>query len=73
MPTFLEILWSDLYSQSCAMQMAKYSAAGLDTGDLTTAQRQAIATEAAAFAASMITLSPGVDAAALQAIIAALK
>lgn len=55
------------------MQMAKYSAAGLDTGDLTMAQRQAIATEAAAFAASMITLSPGVDAAALQAIIAALK
>ena len=71
--TFLEGLWSDLYSQSCAMQMAKYSAAGLDTGDLTTAQRQAIATEAAAFAAAMITDSPGANVAALQVIIAALK
>ena len=73
MPTFLEILWSDLYSQSCAMQMANYAAAGLSTGELSAAQQQAIAAEAAAFAASMISLSPGVDAAALQAIIAALK
>ncbi len=71
--TFLEGLWSDLYSQSCAMQMAKYSAAGLDTGDLSAAQQQAIATEAAAFAAAMIAKSPGAKVAALQAIIAALK
>ena len=71
--TFLEGLWSDLYSQSCAMQMANYAAAGLDTGDLTTAQRQAIATEAAAFAAAMIGLTPGANTAALQVIIAALK
>lgn len=71
--TFLEGLWSDLYSQSCAMQMAKYAAANLDTGDLTAAQQQAIATEAAAFAAAMIGLTPGANTAALQAIIAALK
>jgi len=71
--TFLEGLWSNLYSQSCAMQMAEYSAAGLDTGDLTTAQQQAIATEAAAFAAAMIGLSPGANVGALQAIIALLK
>jgi len=71
--TFLEGLWSDLYSQSCSMQMANYAAAGLAIGDLTTAQQQAIATEAAAFAAAMIGLTPGADAAKLQAIIAGLK
>ena len=71
--TFLEGLWSDLYSQSCAMQMAKYAAANLDTGDLTAAQQQAIADEAAAFAAAMIAKSPGANVGALQAIIAALK
>ena len=73
MPTFLEILWSDLYSQSCAMQMAKYAAANLFTGDLTAAQQQSIGTEAAAFAAAMIAKSPGANVAALQAIIALLK
>ena len=41
--------------------------------DLTMAQRQAIATEAAAFAAAMIGLTPGANTAALQVIIAALK
>ena len=71
--TFLEGLWSDLYSQSCAMQMAKYAAANLDTGDLTAAQKTAIATEAAAFAAAMIGLTPGANTAALQVIIAGLK
>lgn len=71
--TFLEGLWSDLYSQSCSAQMANYAAAGLAIGDLTTAQKTAIATEAAAFAAAMIGLTPGANTAALQAIIAALK
>lgn len=71
--TLLESLWSDLYSQSCSQQMANYLAAGLTTGELSAAQLQAIATEAAAFAASMIGLTPGADEAALQAIIAALK
>jgi len=71
--TFLEGLWSDLYSQSCAMQMANYAAAGLTTGELTAAQQQAIATEAAAFAAAMIGLTPGANTAALQVIIAGLK
>ena len=71
--TFLEGLWSDLYSQSCAMQMANYAAAGLAVGDLTTAQKTAIATEAAAFAAAMIGLTPGANTAALQVIIAGLK
>ena len=71
--TFLEGLWSDLYSQSCSSQMANYAAAGLAIGDLTTAQKTAIATEAAAFAAAMIAKSPGANVGALQAIIAALK
>jgi len=71
--TFLEGLWSDLYSQSCSAQMAKYSAAGLAIGDLTAAQKTAIATEAAAFASAMIALTPGANTAALQVIIAALK
>lgn len=71
--TFLEGLWSDLYSQSCAQQMADYAAAGLTTSELTAAQLQAIATEAAAFAAAMVARTPGANAAALQAIIAALK
>ena len=53
--------------------MANYAAAGLAIGDLTTAQKAAIATEAAAFAAAMITDSPGANVAALQVIIAALK
>jgi len=55
------------------MQMEKYAAANLLTGDLSPAQRTAIATEAAAFAAAMIGLTPGADTAKLQAIIAALK
>ena len=55
------------------MQMAKYAAANLLTGDLTAAQQQAIGTEAAAFAAAMIAKSPGANVAALQAIIALLK
>jgi len=71
--TFLEVLWSDLYSQSCSAQMANYAAAGLAIGSLSTAQKTAIATEAAAFAAAMIGLTPGADTAKLQAIIAALK
>lgn len=71
--TFLEGLWSVLYSQSCTMQMANYAAAGLTTGDLTSAQLQAIATEAAAYAAAMVSRTPGADTAALQGIIAALK
>ncbi len=53
--------------------MANYTAAGLAIGDLTTAQKAAIATEAAAFAAAMIGLTPGANTAALQAIIAGLK
>ncbi len=71
--TFLEGLWSDLYSQSCAQQMANYAAAGLTVADLTAAQLQAIATEAAAFAAAMVARTPGANVGALQAIIAALK
>lgn len=55
------------------MQMANYAAAGLAIGDLTTAQKTAIATEAAAFAAAMIGLTPGANMAALQVIIAGLK
>lgn len=71
--TFLEGLWSDLFSQSCSAQMANYASAGLSIANLTTAQKTAIATEAAAFAAAMIGLTQGANAAALQAIIAALK
>ena len=71
--TFLEGLWSALYSQSCSQQMVNYAAAGLKTGDLSPAQLQAIATEAAAYADEMVARTPGANVGALQALIAALK
>lgn len=71
--TFLEGLWSALYTAECERAYANFVAAGLSVSDMTDADLQAVADNAAAFASEMIQRSPGANLAALQAIIAALK
>lgn len=66
-------MWSDLYSKDCTRRFAAYSAAGREVADLSAAQLQAIADDAAAFADEMVQRTPGAGLAALQAAIAALK
>lgn len=73
MPTFLEVLWSDLYSAEASRQYAAYASAGLSIADMTAAQIAAVGAAAAAFADAMVQATPGANLAALQAAIAALK
>lgn len=75
MPTFLEILWANLYSQDCARRFAAYSAAGLEVADLSAAQLQEVADAAGAFADAMVARAGGLATgeAALLAAIGALK
>lgn len=75
MPTFLESLWLNLYSQDCARRFAAYSSCvpPLEIADLTAEQKQEIGTLAAAFADAMVQATPGATLALLQAQIVALK
>lgn len=75
MPTFLEILWANLYSQDCARRFSAYSSAGVEVATMSAAQLQQIADAAGAFADAMVARAGGVATgeAALLAAIAALK
>lgn len=75
MPTFLEVLWANLYSQECARAYAAYAAADLVIATMRAQDRQRIADEAKAFADDMVHRAGGVGTglAALQAGIVALK
>lgn len=73
MPTFLEVLWSNLYAADCERRFAAFAASGLEVADLSAAQRADIGAKAAAFADAMVQATPGAGLAALQAAIAALK
>lgn len=73
MPTFLEYLWSSLYSAEASRRFALYATSGLDIADLSAAQIAEIGTEATAFADAMVQATPTAGLAALQAYIAALK
>jgi hypothetical protein len=71
--TFLETLWQSLYTQMAMTKMADYTAGGRSVSQMTAAQLQEIATEAAAFADSMVARTPTATVAALETAIAALK
>jgi hypothetical protein len=74
-PTFLEILWSNLYAAECSRLFAAYANTlpPKSSSDLPAATLQSIADKAAAFADEMVTRTPEASLAALQAAIAALK
>jgi hypothetical protein len=71
--TFLETLWQLLYAEMAMTKMADYTAGGRSVSQMTAAQLQEIADEAAAFADSMCTRTPAATVAALETAIAALK
>ena len=73
MPTFLEILWSDLYAAEASRQYAAYVSAGRPIADMSAEQIAAVGAAAAAFADAMVQATPGATLANLQAAIAALK
>jgi hypothetical protein len=71
--TFLETLWQLLYAEMAMTMMAEYTAGGRSVSEMTAAQLQEIADEAAAFADSMTARTPAASVAALKTAIAALK
>lgn len=73
MPTFLEYLWSTLYSQDAARRFAAYSSRGIEVADMTAQQRADLFAAAAAFADAGVQGTPCATLALLQAHIVALK
>lgn len=73
MPTFLEVLWSNLYAAEASRQYAAFASAGRPIGDMSAEQIAAVGTAAAAFADAMVQATPGATLADLQTAIANLK
>ncbi len=73
MPTFLEVLWANLYAADCERRFAAFSQGGVEIANMTSAQIADICAKSQAFADAMVTGTTPASLAALQTAISALK